>query len=1079
MAWPWARWFSWTKSPRSTRLGVVICLLFACGTERAHSVERSQAAASGGTCRGHVPATLPLAGVKPEETTLQYWLARYPAAELDRPLLSDADIAAYNARVGRRQGDNDYSQRDLRVPQSQLELTTELHERLSHQRAELDSGQLVALDGRPLSAEQISEFSSSKVALAPAIMRVVLEPVLLRCGPFAAGMFRPEKPAPQAAYDHNACGPLAAQEPVELLGRAANGMWLLRTRYSLGFLPADAALSGPLPAAWSEAFLGSARVIAEPGTSLHTAQGGKVIPLLARTALALASDGTPVIATQQGFVRVQKDPALTPQARPLTRRAMLTAAFSKLGQPYGLGGAQGGLDCSGLLVDVFESFDIALPRFSGWQAKSGSFGVDLASLSPDEKLKRIDLAAKDGVVLLHFPGHIMLYLGRSQAGEPRVLHALGDYLVPCTGGEDTVDVQRVIVSGLNLGAHTSRTSFLERASRMVVFGPPPPAALAKEADPGPPAPPRAPTHKDACRDSEEHRLFVSPLDPQPGEALRAISASQSDPGGASLRIFDDKGDALPIAEITLGGPPYGHVARAQLPAGSYSIVLGRGDQTLACRRIKVRKTPKPANGHQEGDAYWEPRSNWSRATEALYSLFVEQLFAGPPDDEQTWTNLHSLLRDPERNLLLNHLQLGEDKKLQIEPDCADLPYSLRAYFAWKLRLPYGYRLCNRGGRERPPSCGEVHTPLEPRKAAEEVAAFSEFVNRGVRWGVHSATGRTAPDDSESDLYPVALERAALTPGTVYADPYGHVMLISKWFAQGSIPNSPYGVMIAAEAQPDGTIGRRRFWQGSFLFDPDTKAYGAGFKRFRPFDFDKKAKRLTPVDNAGLSKQRELPRFSRAQYEITREDFYERMDKLINPQPLTPNDHLQNLVAALDESSRRRVLSVNNGEDFKRSHPGQVISMPRGYEIFETQGAWEDFATPSRDMRLLIAIDTINALPVRVEKKPELFALPAGTSGGAAAKSLRAALERELRARTFQYTRSDGSAQTLTLADVVARADALEVAYNPNDCVELRWGAPAGSDEIKTCKQKAPEDQRQLLESYRSWFHARTRPPRGK
>jgi hypothetical protein len=93
--------------------------------------------------------------------------------------------------------------------------------------------------------------------------------------------------------------------------------------------------------------------------------------------------------------------------------------------------------------------------------------------------------------------------------------------------------------------------------------------------------------------------------------------------------------------------------------------------------------------------------------------------------------------------------------------------------------------------------------------------------------------------------------------------------------------------------------------------------------------------------------------------------------------------------------------------------------------------------------------------------------------------LRAALERELRARTFQYTRSDGSAQTLTLADVLARADALEVAYNPNDCVELRWGAPAGSEELKTCKQKAPDEQHQLLESYRSWFHARTRPPRGK
>jgi hypothetical protein len=326
---------------------------------------------------------------------------------------------------------------------------------------------------------------------------------------------------------------------------------------------------------------------------------------------------------------------------------------------------------------------------------------------------------------------------------------------------------------------------------------------------------------------------------------------------------------------------------------------------------------------------------------------------------------------------------------------------------------------------------------------------------------------------------VALERGALTPGTVYADPYGHVMMVSKWFAQGSIPDSPYGVLIAAEAQPDGTIGRRRFWQGSFLFDPSTKAYGAGFKRFRPFDYDRKSKTLTSLDNAALSKQRELPRFSRAQYEITKEGFYEQMDKLINPKPLAPSDHMHNLVDALDEAATRRVLSVNNGEDYKKTHPGQVISMPKGYEVFETQGAWEDFATPSRDMRLLIAIDTVNALPPRVEKKPELFALPPGSSPSAAARALRDALDRELRRRSFQYTRSDGVPQTLTLADVVARAEALETAYNPNDCVELRWGAPAGSDELKSCTHKAPEEQKQRMETYRSWFHDRTRPPRGK
>jgi hypothetical protein len=152
-------------------------------------------------------------------------------------------------------------------------------------------------------------------------------------------------------------------------------------------------------------------------------------------------------------------------------------------------------------------------------------------------------------------------------------------------------------------------------------------------------------------------------------------------------------------------------------------------------------------------------------------------------------------------------------------------------------------------------------------------------------------------------------------------------------------------------------------------------------------------------------------------------------------------------------------------------------MPQGREIFETEGAWEDFATPSRDMRLLIAIDTVLALPNRIEQKPERFALEAGTTPASAAKQLREALDHELGARSFSYTRSDGSAQKLTLADVVARAAALEVAYNPNDCVEARWGAPTGSSERSTCTRNANATQQSRMQAYRNWFHTRTRPIR--
>ena len=68
-------------------------------------------------------------------------------------------------------------------------------------------------------------------------------------------------------------------------------------------------------------------------------------------------------------------------------------------------------------------------------------------------------------------------------------------------------------------------------------------------------------------------------------------------------------------------------------------------------------------------------------------------------------------------------------------------------------------------------------------------------------------------------------------------------------------------------------------------------------------------------------------------------------------------------------------------------------------------------------------------------------------------------------------------QHLTLAEVVSRAEAFEMTYNPNDCVELRWGAKAGSDEMSTCRAHAPAEQRAKMESSRAWFRDRKRPPR--
>ena len=104
-------------------------------------------------------------------------------------------------------------------------------------------------------------------------------------------------------------------------------------------------------------------------------------------------------------------------------------------------------------------------------------------------------------------------------------------------------------------------------------------------------------------------------------------------------------------------------------------------------------------------------------------------------------------------------------------------------------------------------------------------------------------------------------------------------------------------------------------------------------------------------------------------------------------------------------------------------------------------------------------------------------MPEGKSVADVKAELQTVLASELPARKFSYLRSDGSAWTLALKDVMDRAVDLEMAYNPNDCVELRWGAPDGSEERSTCRRHALSAQREKMTQYRGWFHERVRPPR--
>src|SRR5262249_13408912 len=131
------------------------------------------------------------------------------------------------------------------------------------------------------------------------------------------------------------------------------------------------------------------------------------------------------------------------------------------------------------------------------------------------------------------------------------------------------------------------------------------------------------------------------------------------------------------------------------------------------------------------------------------------------------------------------------------------------------------------------------------------------------------------------------------------------------------------------------------------------------------------RRLT---NDEIAKNPQYGDFSLEQTKLGIEAFYDRMDDVMSPAPLDPLRAMQEAITSLEEQVKARVTSVENGRKFQQSGRGDA-SMPDGAAIFETTGAWEDFATPARDLRLLIAIDVVRGFPDRVARRPERYAMP--------------------------------------------------------------------------------------------------------
>ena len=238
-----------------------------------------------------------------------------------------------------------------------------------------------------------------------------------------------------------------------------------------------------------------------------------------------------------------------------------------------------------------------------------------------------------------------------------------------------------------------------------------------------------------------------------------------------------------------GGPPYSWFAEVASPAaGTWQAKLAATRATgcgTVTRDIAVRADapPKPPGASRERLAAarrLELRNRKSRLRldrEAFRRAARRRRCRGP--------RCMSCCAIRSRNFLFNHLGLGEDEmNMVLRPDCADLPYFLRAYYAFKMGLPYGFSKCSRGGGGKAPHCvawtnilnTASHTPVPERRpaartpmrwlrsasrqageragAAEQLGLagiLRQLSARTLADGVHSGSARTARERQQHRL----------------------------------------------------------------------------------------------------------------------------------------------------------------------------------------------------------------------------------------------------------------------------------------------------------------------------------------
>ena len=205
--------------------------------------------------------------------------------------------------------------------------------------------------------------------------------------------------------------------------------------------------------------------------------------------------------------------------------------------------------------------------------------------------------------------------------------------------------------------------------------------------------------------------------------------------------------------------------------------------------------------------------HWTQGDERGYGEFITAI------GESGCRTVDSCLHNP-----ANPFRASDAPGASFRSDCADLPYYLRFYYAWKRGLPFSYvRDVSPRGRSRDIRYSPKGNQVESRRDVLSGDRAMDVLN-SIRDDISSATYRIHPEleDPENDLYSPMLSPRGIHPGTVIYDPNGHLAIVWRIEADGRIRY--------IDAHPDNSLTRGFY---DLRFVRSSPGMGAGFKNWRP------------------------------------------------------------------------------------------------------------------------------------------------------------------------------------------------------------------------------------------------------